>query len=164
MSIDAGVPQPSPSAAPLDAALIQAYRETEYRVTADPTLVLRVDEPNADLAALHHAHGTTQSAFVTAFNPFGERLDDARNTARHHTMCGELTRAGIVWLPASGAHPSNDWPVEHGVLMLGVDAAQARAVGRRWGQHAIVHSASAAVPRLVLVHADSAELGRGTSR
>lgn len=142
--------------APLDAALVQAYRETEYRVSAEPPIVLRVDQANAALAALHVARGVTRSAFVTAFNPSSERLDDATNAARHRALCDALTREGIAWLPAEGAHPDNGWPAETGVLVLDVDLPRARAIGQRWAQHAIVHSASDAVPRLVLVGADPA--------
>lgn len=145
-------PDVPPAGAP-DPALVQAYRETEYRVAADPPLVLRIDVADAALAALHRAHGAGCSAFVTAFNPYSAMLSDAENASRHRMLCESLAREGIAWLPAVGAHRSNGWPAEEGVLMLGTDLAAARAIGRHWRQHAIVHCAQDAVPRLVLLTA-----------
>lgn len=135
----------------IDAATLQAYRETEYRVCADAAFVLRVDEPSAPLAAAHAHRGVDCSAYVTACNPRSRPLGELENAQRHAALGRELARRGFVALEGRGEHPRGGWPGEASYLVFGLTLAEAKSLGRRWGQNALLWSGEDAVPRLVLL-------------
>ncbi|CAJ91434.1 DUF3293 domain-containing protein [Cupriavidus necator] len=138
-------------ASAIDDATLQAYRETHYRVLGDLPMVLRVDQPSAPLAALHRALGVAASAFITAANPFSLRCDDDTNAKRQQALAQDLARMGLRAIEAAGEHPRNGWPAEPSFLVPGLSLADARALGEKYEQNAVVWSGADAVPRLVLL-------------
>ncbi len=135
----------------MDHALLQAYRETEYRVSADTPIVLRVDQACAALAKLHSQHQVQCSAFITAYNPYSQRLDAVSNDLRQTRLQQALQRKGLATLPGIGQHPTNQWPAEISFLVLGIDLEAAKALALAYEQNAIIWSAADAVPQLVLL-------------
>ena len=135
----------------IDAATLRAYRETRYRVDADPPFTLRVDVRSDALAALHARRGVAASAFVTACNPHGRLLDAAGNAGRRARLLDELARLGTAHVAGLGRHPSNDWPGEESVLALGLDLDAACALARRHAQNALLWCGADATPALVLL-------------
>lgn len=135
----------------IDPHIIEAYRGTEYRVSGPGALVLRIGEANAALVGLHRRHGVTCSAFVTACNPFSAELPDDENRARQAALARDLQARGLSVLPGIGQHPSNGWPGEPSVLVLGIDLPTAQALGTQLQQNAIVWTGEAGVPELVLL-------------
>ncbi|AMV46907.1 DUF3293 domain-containing protein [Paraburkholderia caribensis] len=132
-------------------ATIQAYLETHYHVHGFSPTLLKIGEGNATLAAIHRLNGVEASAFVTACNPFSEPLDDAANAERQKILAVELTQRGLTFIEGVGQHPSNDWAGEASFLVLGVSVEEAKELGARFGQNAIVWAGSDAVPKLVLL-------------
>ena len=130
-------------------ATIQAYLETHYQVHGFSPTLLKIGEGNATLAAIHRSNGVEASAFVTACNPFSEPLDDAANAERQKILAVELTQRGLTFIEGVGQHPSNDWAGEASFLVLGVSVEEAKELGARFGQNAIVWAGSDAVPKLV---------------
>ncbi|NSX16782.1 DUF3293 domain-containing protein [Cupriavidus taiwanensis] len=138
-------------ASAIDDATLQAYRETHYRVPGDMPMTLRIDQPSAALAALHRALGVECSAFITAANPFSQRCDDAANARRQQALAQDVVQMGWRAIDALGAHPSNGWPAEPSFLVPGLSLADARMLGEKYQQNAVVWSGEDAVPRLVLL-------------
>ena len=132
-------------------ATIQAYLETHYQVHGFSPTLMKIGEGNATLAAIHRSNGVEASAFVTACNPFSEPLDDAANAERQKILAVELTQRGLTFIEGVGQHPSNDWAGEASFLVLGVSVEEAKELGARFGQNAIVWAGSDAVPKLVLL-------------
>ncbi len=130
--------------------LVQAYRETVFELQRPTALALRVGEANDALRVVHAKYGVSSSCFVTAFNPRSELLSDAQNAARHATLCAELRAEARAFFEGEGGHPTGTWPKERGVLVLGLDEAEARALCDRWDQNAVVWSGGDAVPRLLV--------------
>ncbi len=135
----------------IDRDTVQAYLETEYRVSAPIAITLRIDEANAELADLHRRHGVDASAFITAWNPFSRATSDAVNRERQQSLACELQRLGLTCFDGIGQHPSNQWPGEPSLLILGTALEDAKALGIRHEQNAIVWCGADAVPRLVLL-------------
>jgi Protein of unknown function (DUF3293) len=131
--------------------IIQAYRETEYRVLADPAFVLRIAEASAELLELYRRFGVSCGAFVTACNPYSAALSDDDNRERQAKLERELRSRSLRFLPGIGQHPSNEWPGEPSFLILALSLASARALGERLEQNAIVWAGEDAVPQLVLL-------------
>ncbi|MFN7642255.1 MAG: DUF3293 domain-containing protein [Burkholderiales bacterium] len=139
------------SASIIDPHTIQAYTETAYRVHREPGFTLRVGEASDELLAVHSRQGVDCSAYLTAWNPFSRPTDEAANAVRQAELLDALSRLGLVCLPGLGRHPSNEWPGEDSVLALGLDLDEARALGARFEQNALVWSGADAVPQLILL-------------
>ncbi|WP_454734649.1 DUF3293 domain-containing protein [Cupriavidus necator] len=135
----------------IDDATLRAYRETQYRVLGDMPMTLRIDQASPRLAALHRAHGVASSAFITAANPFSQRCDDAANARRQQALAQDVARMGWRAIDAAGEHPSNGWPAEPSLLVPGLSLEDARRLGEKYEQNAVVWSGADAVPRLVLL-------------
>ena len=136
----------------IDATTLQAYRETDYRVRAEPPFALRIDAPCPALAAEHARRGVRCSAYVTACNPLGRPLEADANAALHAALVRVLHERGLPFLEGIGQHPSNGWPGETSCLVFGPSREAAAALGEELRQNALVWSGPDAVPRLVLLH------------
>lgn len=135
----------------LDPSLIQAYRQTDYRVLGPQAMVLRVDVASAALAGLHRALRVACSAFVTAYNPLSQSIDAAINFERQTQLAAELMARGWMAVDAIGEDPTGRWQGEPSFLVPGMSQQEARETGFRYGQNAVVWAGSDATPRLILL-------------
>ncbi len=135
----------------IDPDTIRAYSETDYVVHGDHPVTLNVDRHSPALAGLHRAYRVDCSAFVTACNPFSQRLDEATNAARQAALAEQLASRGLRFLDGIGQHPSNEWAGEPSVLIFGLALAAAKDLGMQWEQNAIIWCGADAVPRLILL-------------
>ena len=135
----------------IDAAMVQAYRETEYRVHGDGPFTLQIGEASAALAAAHKRHRVDCSAYITALNPFSRALDVAANAERHAALGRELEQRSLASIEGVGQHPSNQWPGEASYLVFGLTLEAAKTLGTRREQNAIVWAGADAVPQLILL-------------
>jgi hypothetical protein len=140
-------------------ALIQAYRETHYKVfprpgAAEAAFTLLIGHACAGLGAAHRLHGVDFSAYITACNPNSQALSLADNANRQQELARELRTRGLRFDDGVGQHPSNGWEGGQGepsFLAYGLDLEAAKVLGRRFGQNAIVWAGADAVPRLVML-------------
>jgi hypothetical protein len=135
----------------IDAAMVQAYRETDYRVHGHPPFTLRIAEACAALIDAHKRYRVDCSAYVTALNPFSQALDDAANAARHAALGRELDQRSLPCMEGVGQHPSNQWPGEASYLIFGLSLEAAKTLGTRLEQNAIVWNGADATPQLILL-------------
>jgi hypothetical protein len=132
--------------------LSAAYEAALYRVDAAPhPFVLRIGERAPDLEALHAEHGVRCSAFVTAWNPFGMLQPEVLNRRAQARLERELDELGYAMYPGAGLDPDGSWPGEESVLVLGLVRDAAAALGRAYGQNAVVWCGKTAVPELVML-------------
>ena len=130
---------------------IQAYLETNYHVNGATPLTLNIGVANPGLATLHITHSVESSAYVTACNPFSQALDDSTNNARQAVLACELQQHGLIYIKGIGQHPTNGWTGEQSFLVLGLSQEDAKMLGVRHEQNAIVWCGPDAVPELVLL-------------
>jgi len=131
--------------------MTDAFLRTTYiaRLADGRTIRIRVGEPNAALDELLAAHRARSWAYITAWNPGARRLEPAENAARHDALLRELSRLGRTFYEGEGVPDEPGWEPERSVLVLGLDLDEARALGRRFGQLAIVAGGAGEAPRLV---------------
>lgn len=142
---------PGPPDGPIAPAVIAAYRAARYRVLAPHPFILVIDHASPELAVAQARHGVRCSAFVTACNPYGQLLGAAENQARMRGLEQELAASGLRFVAGVGEDPEGHWPGEDSVLVLGLERAEAIALGRRHGQNTIVWSGVDGMPELVLL-------------
>ena len=130
---------------------VQAYRETDFRVEIDPSLVLRIDVRNPALAELYKAFGAETCVFITACNPNGVLLSDGENLNLQEQLLRELGVRSLDYLPGEGKHPTGEWPGEPSFLVFGLSLEAAKTFGRRFHQNAVVWCGSDAIPQLLIL-------------
>ncbi len=130
--------------------LIQAYLETEYRC-AELELVLRIGKTNSELANLYNEWSSTSAGYITACNPFSDKMSQQQNAGRQDELRLMLVDEGYMLWHGKGVHPSNNWKPEPSYLVAGMSLDAASKVGRHWDQNAIVWCDEKAVPWLVLL-------------
>ncbi len=134
----------------LDAATLQAYRETDYCVFAEKGIVtLRVAEYSKTLSDLHAHAGANCSVFITACNPFGEVSSSAANRAAMDRLIDRLDQRGISWRRGEGPGPDSAWVPEPSLLAFGVSTDDAQRLCVEFGQNAVVVAGADAVPQLI---------------
>ena len=131
-------------------ATLTAYLETDYRVFGDSPFILRMGKASTPLMELFQQHGISCAAFITACNPFSHKLDDAANAAKQTELENELTQRGLNFVEGEGRHPSSEW-VEPSYLVLGLSLDEAKALGVRFEQNALVWCGADAIPELILL-------------
>jgi hypothetical protein len=129
-------------------SLEAAYRATAYWVEAPAgRFALRVGVRCTDLDRLLAAHGVEAWAYVTAYNPGSWPLPEAENRARQDELCRAVAAAGYAAYAGEGVGAG--WPPEASLLVLGIGEEDAAALGRRFGQAAVVVGRSGGPARLL---------------
>lgn len=143
--------QPLLQATMIAEALVQAYVETDYIVQTEPAMTLRVAEQSPQLMQLHKQHRVACSAFMTAFNPYSLACTPEVNLSRQQELMSELKIRSLKYIEGIGQHPSNDWPGEPSLLVLGLSLEAAKTLGSRFEQNALVWIGTDGIPELVLL-------------
>ena len=131
-----------------------AYRATTYRVfLPGGNCDLRLDRRCDILACWLETAGIERFAILTAHNPGSLRCDEATNLARQAQLECELLEAGYEPYVGQNIADGEGWPAEETCFVPGMDAAQAQALARKYGQNAIVCGAADGLPRLVWIAA-----------
>jgi hypothetical protein len=129
--------------------LLQAFAETHYTVHHEPPFTLHIGQPCPPLKTLMNEHNALSAAYITAWNPFSRQLNDPENKARQEELKATLKKLGLICIDGIGQHPSNNWPGEVSVLVLGMDLESAKSLARYYEQHAFVWAAGDGTPELV---------------
>jgi putative PIN family toxin of toxin-antitoxin system len=134
---------------PADVALLLAYEMSEY-IVFEPKLAFRIGEPNEALDELLESHGERTAAFVTASNPRSKPHSKEENQAANARLLESQRLLCRTWLAGEGRSPDASW-AEQSFLILGIPLAEAEALGRAYGQNAIVFCEKGRPPDLVLI-------------
>ena len=130
--------------------LIEAYESADYVVFAEPELVLKIGEPSARLDALLESEQSSTAAFVTAANPRSEKKSAAENAAALAVLDQVIAAAGYPWRAGEGREPDGSWR-EPSRLVMGIYRENAEALGRLFGQNAVVFVEKGAAPELLVL-------------
>lgn len=127
-------------------ALDAAYRATSYRVGR---LALRVGAPHPWLDRLLEGRGLEHYAYLTAANPGSAPLPAAENAARMRALADALE--GFVVLRGVAEADDGAWEAEPSFLVLGLSREDAAALGRAFGQNAILVGKRGGAPELLWI-------------
>lgn len=135
------------------ATLERAYEATAFVADAPGGRIeIRIGRRHPDLDALLAGRGVHAWAFVTAWNPASRLLPDAENAVRQQRLRDDLAALRLTSFPGRGVPDRGDWPPEASVLVLGLAEDDARRIGRKHGQNAVVIGACGEAARLVWCH------------
>ncbi|MFM7207611.1 MAG: DUF3293 domain-containing protein [Planctomycetaceae bacterium] len=136
-----------------DPELEAAYHSTTYSVfvPGQEPISIRCGARCMPLDLMLAESRATQWAFLTACNPLSERLDEDANAERMMQLELLIRGRGLSCLHGEGRSDDEAWPPEPSLLVLGIAEADAVAVAREFGQHAIVAGSRGGEARLVWV-------------
>lgn len=143
--------------------LIQAYEETDYRVSGVLPFILKIGKESEELRDLYDKYGYQTAAFLTAFNPYSEPATSTQNEAAHKQLTENLSRNSAMVLEGVGQDSNKEWPPEKSVLVLGLTMSDARDIGNKFRQNAFVWVGANAVPRLILLRSCAEALASNPS-
>jgi hypothetical protein len=136
----------------LDAALVEAYRATDYLVgDGSGRFILRVGQQSPALARHMQTASASSALFITAYNPYSVQLRAEENEAAHRRLHADLAPLAIQVIEGQGQADQGDWPAERSFLALGIDFEMSRTLGARYKQNAIVWAGADAIPQLILL-------------
>jgi hypothetical protein len=133
----------------LSTELLQAFSETHYIVHHESPFMMHIGQHCPELKALMAEQNVLSAAFITAWNPFSQNLPAKENQDRQDELKANLKKRGLICIDGIGKHPSNNWPGEVSVLVLGLDLEAAKSLARQYDQHAFVWALGDCVPQLV---------------
>jgi hypothetical protein len=135
----------------LPKSTIKAYLEADYWVTAAEPFVLNVGRASPELALRLKFERTDSAAFITAWNPCGERVSDTENQAAQQRLLAEIKAQGFASLDGEGRDTSGRWPAEPSFLVFGISLEAAKKLAGQFHQNGFVYAGRDATPRLVLL-------------
>jgi hypothetical protein len=100
--------------------------------------VIGIGENIPELDEQLAARGTSDWAFLTAYNPYSHGLSDKENRVRQESLFDYLEKAGYEFLLGYGESRHRGWPAEPSFLILGVSRDKAIDLAMEFQQNAIV--------------------------
>ncbi len=120
----------------------------------DGRFAVRIGRPSSEADALAEAHGAAAWTYITAYNPGSVEAPQERNEARQRQLEQRITEAGYTFYRGEGAADDRGWPPEPSLFVPGMDEATATALGRRFGQAAVVFAERGGPARLLWTDAE----------
>lgn len=143
-------PETSPRRA--TAELAAAYRATRYIARRGGLEVaLVVGGRSGELDRWLDEVGCSEWAYLTACNPGSQVLPDGENAGRQAQLVAEIHRRGFRAWHGAGEPLAPGWRAEPSVLVPGMARGEAVALGRAYGQNAVVVGGRGGVSELVWV-------------
>lgn len=127
--------------------LLEAYCSSDYEVQGNPAFILRIGQPSPALDRLLEASGASGAAFLTAANPRSVPRPAQENRAALEKLEKSLK---YPFRRGEGRARDATWR-EPSLLVIGIPRAEACALGRQYGQNAIVYADKGRVPELVVL-------------
>ncbi len=113
-----------------------AYKDAVLRIEAPSGVIWVRPSPISLVSGKYPELQGRAICVITAHNPGGRLTSGADNAAAQAQLVAELEKRGLTWWPAAGGDPS--WThVEDSAAVIGMDEADAIALGAQFGQEAI---------------------------
>ncbi len=130
----------------MDPELEAIYKDTDYYVSDDPPLLLKIGERNDDALILLGSFGVTTAAFLTAWNPGSQKLTEDENDERQSHLLSEIEQLRLNYFVGWGER--DEWR-EYSYLVLGITREEATELGKQFEQNAYVFLDETGIPELV---------------
>jgi hypothetical protein len=132
-------------------ATVDAYLATDYKVNTAEPFVLNVGKPSAELAKWFQTNNKDKAAYITAWNPFGEKISDDENHAAEQKLITEIESHNLCYLKGESSDPLGLWPSEPSLLVFGISLKSAKALAKRYHQDGFMYIGEDTKPQLILL-------------
>ena len=135
--------------------LWRAYETTVFGAVVDgEDIRIRPGQTHPSLDRALAARGLTNWAYITAWNPRTHQLSRHENDERNERLRSDVVGLGCEAFEGQGEPADPGWEPEGSLLVFGLPAREALAMGRHYGQNAIVIGETGAEARLLGCDAD----------
>lgn len=135
----------------IEESLYQDYLETKYTTTEPPFFEIIIDKFNLELNQYLINHNITYWAFISAENPYSNKLTTKENLHRTQKLKIFLSDNNFTFIEGLGIPQNQRWIAERSYLVFDISYTEACALGRLFEQKAIVHGDLEHPPRLILL-------------
>jgi hypothetical protein len=134
--------------------LIKAYRQAHYVINLpNSSLTLRIGQVESVLAKFMASKGVGTAAFLTAFNPYSQKLGEFENEVAQRKLTADLLALNVLVIYGEGKDADGHWLGEPSLLALGISMQDAEILADRYGQNAFIWVGNCdCVPNLRLRH------------
>ena len=132
-------------------SLINAFRRTDYEVHTNPQFTLKVGEFCSALENLFRESNLSTGCFITACNPESTKLSIEQNALLQETLHSDLVSRNLHIIKGLGSDPSGEWEGEPSFLTIGISFSNAKSLGIKYKQNAIIWCDKWCTPELLLL-------------
>ena len=95
--------------------------------------------------------GTHEGCYITAYNPESKVTSDQQNISANKSLYAEIQKKNAVFYEGIGLDPNSEWEGEPSFLVLGITFDEAKIIGKKFKQNAIVYFDRTCIPELILL-------------
>lgn len=92
-----------------------------------------------------------QAAYITAWNPFGEKISDDENYVAEQKLITEIESCNFFYLKGESIDPSGLWVSEPSLLIFGISLESVKELAKRYHQNGFIYIRDDAKPQLILL-------------
>ena len=111
---------------------------------------MRVGESSAELVEWLQTNDD-QAAYITAWNPFGEKISDNENYVAEQKLIAEIESRNLFYLTGESIDPSGLWVNEPSLLVFGITLESTKELVKRYRQDGFIYIGNDAKPQLILL-------------
>jgi hypothetical protein len=133
----------------MDNGLLLAYENTSFNVYK-PKISIRIGVINKELDNLLFTNQCETYAFVTAYNPYSALKSHEENRKLNEALFRDLIDEYQLF-EGEGVGEDISWEPEKSFLVLGITLDDAKAIGVKYSQNAIVFGIIGEKPELLVL-------------
>lgn len=135
----------------LSEELVAAYSSTNFEVHAETRFVLKVGEFNENLKLIFSQLNQMTACFITAYNPESIEQSVFENDSAQGKLYEDLVSLDCTIFNGFGSDPDGNWEGEPSYFASGITLIDAKNLGKKYRQNAIVWCDQKCIPELVLL-------------
>jgi hypothetical protein len=121
----------------IDQSLIEAYKNTNYRIL-EPNVSILLNQKNPILDQWLEEKNLSTWAFITAFNPYSILLPDEKNLQAGELLKEKISSLGFAYFEGTAESVKDDFPAENSAFIMGIPKNQAMELAKEFEQNAFL--------------------------
>lgn len=131
--------------------LLNSYSSASYHIYADPPFILKIGKFSKELNRLMKDLNFLSASFITAFNPYSQKLELHENKSRNKVLELKIQAMQFHYIKGDGRCMNSKEVGEESFLVFGISKKEATCLGEESQQNAIVFCEVEAIPELLLL-------------
>tara|TARA_B100000035_G_scaffold311580_1_gene321373 strand:- start:14530 stop:15021 length:492 start_codon:yes stop_codon:yes gene_type:complete len=131
--------------------LLDSYSSANYHVYASSPFIMNIGKFSNELSKLMKDLNFLSASFITAFNPYSQKLDIQENRSRNKVLELKIQAMQFQYIKGDGRCINSKEVGEESFLVFGISKKEATLLGEESEQNAIVFCEGEAIPDLLLL-------------
>lgn len=131
--------------------LVAAYKSTNFEVHYEVPFVLKIGLFSKGLQSLFSKLNYKTGCFITAYNPKSVKKTPVENRIAQEQLYFDLSKTNCKIFNGFGSDFAGNWEGEPSYFVIGITKENAKKIGRKYQQNAIVWCDEKCIPELILL-------------